>query len=51
MHFNLKVSENEVFITSFHEIDYRIQELNSDLEEEEEEDWNEAVRKVLLEEY
>jgi hypothetical protein len=35
MHFNLKVLENEVFITSFYEIDYRIQELNSDLEEEE----------------
>jgi len=24
MYFNLKVLENEVFITSFHEIDYRI---------------------------
>ena len=35
MHFNLKVLENEVFITSFHEIDCRIQELKSDLEEEE----------------
>ena len=24
IHFNMKVLENEVFITSFHEIDYRI---------------------------
>jgi predicted aspartyl protease len=49
IHFNMKVPENEVFITSLHEIECRIQELKSDPEEEE--DWDEAVRKVLPEEY
>src|SRR5450432_416806 len=49
MHYNMRVPENEAFTTSLYEIDCRIYELQEP--EAEIEDWEEALKKVLLEEY
>src|SRR5450432_1544087 len=49
MHYNMQVLENEAFTTSLYEIDCRIYELQEP--EAEIEDWEEALKKVLLEEY